>query len=274
MRKLMWSAAGLLSTLPMLPAARAAGLVVSPTPWEIGMSQSYSPIKDRVIGLHDLVLIIITLITLLVSLLLVWIMYRYSAKRNPVPTQTTHNTILEAAWTVIPVLILVVIAIPSFKLIYYQDRTANPYMTVKVTGHQWYWEYSYPDQGNLDINSRYVGDDNLKPGDLRLLTTNASLVVPVGKRIRVLIESADVIHSFFVPPIGVQRYAVPGHTIETWLEVDKAGTFYGQCNQLCGLNHHDMPISLQAMNQADFDAWVAQQKKAAEADKPIRVASP
>lgn len=274
MGKLMRSAAGLLFTLLALPTARAADLVVSPKPWEIGMSQSYSPIKDRVIELNNLVLVIITLITLFVGGLLLWIVFRYNAKRNPVPTQTTHNTVLEVAWTVIPVLILVVIAIPSFKLIYYQDRTANPDMTIKVTGHQWYWEYSYPDQGNLDINSRYVGDDHLQPGDLRLLTTNASLVVPVGKRIRVLIESADVIHSFFVPPIGVQRYAVPGHTIETWLEVDQAGTFYGQCNQLCGENHHDMPISLQAMNETDFNAWVAQQKKAAQADKPVKVASP
>ena len=144
-------------------------------------------------------------------------MYRYN-KRHPVPSQTSHNTIIEVAWTVIPVLILVVIAIPSFRLIYYQDRTPDPDMTMKVTGHQWYWEYTYPDQGDLDFDSHYVMDEDLKPGQIRLLAVDNQLVIPVGKRIRILTSSSDVIHSFFIPSLGVQRYAIPGRAIETWVE--------------------------------------------------------
>ena len=189
------------------------------------------------------------------------------------PTQTTHNTIIEVAWTVIPVLILVVIAIPSFRLIYFQDRTPDPDMTVKVTGHQWYWEYTYPDQGGLDFDSHYIMDEDLKPGQMRLLAVDNQLVIPVGKRIRILTNSSDVIHSFFIPSLGVQRYAIPGRAIETWVEASVPGTFYGQCNQICGENHSRMPISVRAVTQPEFDAWVAQQKKAASAaEQPKKLA--
>ncbi len=144
-------------------------------------------------------------------------------RRNPVPTRTAHNTVLEIAWTVIPVLILVVMAIPSFRLVYYEDRTRDADLTIKVTGHQWYWEYSYPDNNNIDFSSYIIPDDQLKPGQLRLLTVDNDLVVPVGKNIRVLQTSTDVIHSWFIPALGVQRYAIPGRTIETWFRVDKPG---------------------------------------------------
>ncbi|MDR3535190.1 MAG: cytochrome c oxidase subunit II transmembrane domain-containing protein, partial [Acetobacteraceae bacterium] len=197
-----------------------SALAQAPRPWEMGMQPAFSPVKQRIIELHDLVLVIITLITLFVAGLLLWVMYRYNAKRNPVPSRASHNTILEIAWTVLPVLILVVIAIPSFRLIYYQDRTPNPDLTVKVTAHQWYWEYSYPDQGNIDIESRYIHDEDLKPGQLRLLEVDNQLIIPVGKNIRILTGSTDVIHSFFIPSLGVQRYAIPGRTIETWVRAD------------------------------------------------------
>jgi len=164
---------------------------------------------------------------------------------------------------VLPVLILVVIAIPSFRLIYYQDRTPDPDMTIKVTGHQWYWEFSYPDQDNVDVESRYIHDEDLKPGQLRLLDVDNQLVIPVGKKIRILASSSDVIHSFFIPALGVQRYAIPGRTIETWLEADQIGTFYGECNQICGQDHSHMPISVKAVTQADFDTWIKQEKKSA-----------
>jgi cytochrome c oxidase subunit 2 len=239
----------------------------------MGMQRSFSPIKDRIIDLHDLVLVIITVITLFVGGLLIWVMYRYNSQKNPVPTQTSHNTILEISWTVIPVLILVVMAIPSFRLIYYLDRTPDPDMTIKVTGHQWYWEYSYPDQGNLAIESRIIHDEDLKPGQLRLLDVDNQLVIPVGKKIRVLTGSSDVIHSFFVPSIGVQRYAIPGRTIETWMEADQVGTFYGECNQICGQDHSRMPISVRAVSEADFKAWVEQAKKAASAAALPKLAS-
>jgi cytochrome c oxidase subunit II len=266
-------AAGWVFSLSASPFAWAQGVVGAPQPWEIGMQRSYGPIKDRIIDLHNLVLVIITVITLFVGGLLIWVMFRYNSKRNPVPSQTSHNTILEIAWTVIPVLILVVIAIPSFRLIYYQDRTPDPDMTIKVTGHQWYWEYSYPDEGNLDIESRYVHDEDLKPGQLRLLDVDNQLVIPVGKKIRILTTSSDVIHAFFIPAFGVQRYAIPGRTIETWMEADQVGTFYGECNQICGQDHSRMPISVKAVSAADFKTWVDGAKKSAAAAEHPKVAS-
>ena len=256
-----------------VPFAWAQGVVGAPHAWEMGMQHSYGPIKDRVIELHNLVLFIITVITLFVGALLIWVMVRYNSQRNPVPSQTSHNTILEVAWTVVPVLILVVIAIPSFRLIYYQDRTPDPDMTIKVTGHQWYWEYTYPDQGNLDIESRYIHDEDLKPGQLRLLDVDNQLVIPVGKKIRILTNSSDVIHSFFIPAFGVQRYAIPGRTIETWLEADQVGTFYGECNQICGQDHSRMPISVKAVSEADFKTWVEEAKKSAAAAQMPKIAS-
>ncbi len=276
MRMVKWLLAvlaGFVFYLSAAPAVWAQGVVGGPKPWEMGMQQAYGPIKNRIVALHDLVLFIITVITLLVAVLLAWVMYRYNAKRNPVPAQTSHNAILEVAWTVLPVLILVVIAIPSFRLIYYQDRTPNPDMTIKVTGHQWYWEYSYPDQGNLDVESRYVHDEDLKPGQPRLLTVDNQLVIPVNKKIRILTTSSDVIHSFFIPAFGVQRYAIPGRTIETWMEADQIGTFYGECNQICGQDHSRMPIAVRAVSDADFKAWVAETKKSASAAVLPRIAS-
>jgi cytochrome c oxidase subunit 2 len=234
-----------------------------PVPWEMDMQPAFSPMKREIIQLHNLVLVLITVITLFVGALLVWVCVRYNEKRNPIPSQTAHHTGLEIAWTVIPVLILVIMAIPSFRLIYYLDRTPDPDMTIKVTGHQWYWEYAYPDNGNVDIESRYIPDEDLKPGQLRLLAVDNPLVIPVGKKIRILTNSADVIHSFFIPSLGAQRYAIPGRAIEMWLEADKPGTYYGECNQICGQNHSKMPIAVQAVTDADFKTWIEQAKKAA-----------
>jgi cytochrome c oxidase subunit 2 len=265
--------AGWVFSLSGAPFASAQGVIGAPHPWEIGMQRSFGPVKDREINLHTLVLVIITIITLFVGGLLIWVMIRYNSRRNPVPTQTSHNTILEIAWTVLPVLILVVIAIPSFRLIYYQDRTPDPALTIKVTGHQWYWEYSYPDQGNIAIESRFVHDEDLKPGQLRLLDVDNQMVIPVGKKVRILTNSSDVIHSFFIPALGTQRYAIPGRSIETWLEADQIGTFYGECNQICGQDHSRMPISVRAVSDADFNAWVAAAKKSASVAQPPKVAS-
>lgn len=232
----------------------------SPQPWQMGMGTPFSPVKERIIDLHNLVFVIITMITLFVAGLLLWVMYRYSAKRNPTPSRTSHNTPLEIAWTLIPVLILVIMAIPSFRLVYYEDRARDPEMTIKATGHQWYWEYTYPDQGGLEFSSYIIPDDQLKPGQLRLLEVDNQLVVPFGKNIRVLTNSTDVIHSFFVPSLGMQRYAIPGRAIETWFNVTKPGTYYGQCNQVCGTNHSRMPIVVHAVTPAEFDAWVVTAK--------------
>lgn len=227
------------------------------------MQPAFSPMKQGIIDLHNLVLVIITVITLFVAGLIIVTCIRFNEKRNPVPSQTSHHTGLEIAWTVIPVLILVVMAIPSFRLIYFLDRTPDPDMTIKVTGHQWYWEYTYPDNGGIDIESRYIPDEDLKPGQLRLLEVDNQLVIPAGKKVRVLTNSADVIHSFFIPSLGAQRYAIPGRTIELWITADKPGVYYGECNQICGEAHSRMPIAVHAVTDAEFKAWVDQSKKAA-----------
>lgn len=271
MLRRLWAALLTILLLPLVVPSGAAAqgqstAVAAPRPWEMGMQPAWGPIKREIIALHDMVLVIITLITILVGVLLAWVMYRYNARRNPVASRTSHHAVLEILWTVIPVLILVIIAIPSFRLVYYVDRTFNPDLTIKVTGHQWYWEYSYPDNGNIDFSSYIVPDDHLKPGQLRLLTVDHELVVPVNKNIRVLVTSGDVIHSFFVPALGVQRYAIPGRTIETWMRVSREGVIHGECNQICGTDHSRMPITIRAVSETEFQAWLVQAKKEFSAD--------
>jgi cytochrome c oxidase subunit II len=243
----------------VLPCAPALAQV--PSPWAVGLQRGFSPVKRDIIDLNHLVLIIIIVITAFVGALLGWVIWRYNARRNPVASPLSHNTPIEIAWTVIPILILVLMAIPSFRLVFYEDRTDHPDLTVKVTGHQWYWEYTYPDLKNLDFSSYIIPDDKLKPGQLRLLAVDNELVLPVGKNIRLLETSGDVIHSFFIPSLGVQRYAIPGRTIETWVRIDQPGVYYGECNQICGTNHSRMPIAIRGVSAEEFQAWVAQAQK-------------
>jgi cytochrome c oxidase subunit 2 len=232
-----------------------------PRPWELGTQAPATPVTDRLDAFHNELLVIIILIALFVLGLLLYVMVRFSARRHPVPTRTSHNTMIELLWTIVPVLILVIIAIPSFKLMYYMDKAPDAKMTIKVTGHQWYWSYAYPDQGGLSFDSNLVPDDKLKQGQPRLLTVNNPLVVPVKTPIRVLITGTDVIHSWFVPSFGVQEYAVVGRLNESWFSVDRPGTYYGQCNQLCGLNHAFMPIEIRAVSADDFQRWLGEAKK-------------
>lgn len=255
----------LTALVAVIGLASHQALAQAPKPWEMDMQAGFSPMKHEIIKLHNLVLVIITIITVFVTGLLAWVCIRFNEKRNPVPSQTSHHTGLEIAWTVIPILILVIMGIPSFRLIYYLDRTPNPDMTIKVTGHQWYWEYTYPDQGNFAIESRYIHDEDLKPGQLRMLEVDNQLVIPVGKKIRVLTGSADVIHSFFIPSLGAQRYAIPGRAIEMWLMAEKPGVYYGECNQICGQDHSKMPIAVRAVSDAEFKTWAEQTKKSAAA---------
>ncbi len=252
----------------------AAACAQAPRAWQMGMQTPGSPVELRIHDLHNLVMVIITIITVFVAALLAYVIWRFDARRNPVPSRTSHHTLLEVAWTVLPVLILVVIAIPSFRLVYFEDRTQNADLTIKVTGHQWYWEYNYPDNGPVNFESREIAAEDLKPGQLRLLTVDNQLVLPVGKNVRILTTSADVIHSFYIPSLGVQRYAIPGRTIETWVRVDRPGDYYGECNQICGTNHSQMPITVRALPEADFTAWVAQAKtKFADAVPPAPAAA-
>ena len=232
----------------------------APHNWQLGFQAAHSPVQQGIEGLHAMVLWLMATVTIFVAALLGYVAWRFNRTKNPVASQVSHHTALEVAWTVLPVLILVVIAIPSFRLIYFQDRTEDADMTVKVVGHQWYWEFNYPDQGGVQFLSNMIATDDLQPGQLRTLEVDNRVVVPASKNVRILITSADVIHSFFVPSLGVQRYAIPGRTIETWVRVDQPGVYYGQCNQICGQNHSNMPIAVEAMTDQGFAAWIAQAK--------------
>ena len=237
-------------------------LAQQPSPWQMGFQPAFSPVMEDITQLHTWVLWLITIITLFVGALLLVVVLKFNRKANPVPSQTSHHTGLEIAWTVIPIVILVGMAIPSFRLVYFQDRTHAADMTVKVTGHQWYWEYTYPDSDNLNFRSDIIPDDEARrTGKIRLLDVDNPMVVPVGKNIRILTASTEVIHSFYIPSLGVQRYAIPGRTIETWVKVTAPGIYYGQCNQICGKDHARMPIAVRAVSDAEFTAWVAEAKK-------------
>jgi cytochrome c oxidase subunit 2 len=243
-------------------------LADKPAPWQLGMQAPATPITERIDAFHDELLVLIFAISLFVFGLLAYIMIKFNHRSHPVPTRTTHNTVIEVLWTVIPVLILVTIAIPSFKLMYYMDRVPDSKMTIKVTGHQWYWEYTYPDQGNLDFNSNLIADSDLKPGQQRLLEVDNPLVIPVDTTIRVQVAGTDVIHSWFVPSFGVQEYAVVGRLNEAWMHVNNTGTYYGECNQICGVNHAFMPIKVVVVSKDDFQKWLTEAKTKFAADKP------
>lgn len=262
----MRASAGLLLALMAAPAAWAE----QPHDWQMGMVEGDTPVRDAISSFHNELLVIITLITIFVLGLLVYTMVRFSAKRHPVPSTTTHNTLLEVVWTAVPVLILVSIAIPSFKLLYYENRTEKADFTLKVTGHQWYWSYEYPDQGGFAYDSNVLSDaDDAKQGKPRLLGVDNPVVVPVGATVRVLITGTDVIHSWYLPSAGVQEYAVVGHTNESWFQFEHPGTFYGQCNQICGVNHPFMPIEVDVVSKEDFQKWVdGAKKKFAKAGTP------
>jgi cytochrome c oxidase subunit 2 len=257
----LWS--GLIGLAGSLAAgsALAAEPTGQPMPWETYYQRAVSPIMERVTQLHDMLLVIITIITLFVLVLLGICIFRFNAKANPTPSKTTHNTLLEIAWTTLPVIILVAIAVPSFKLIYYYDRAPDPQMTIKATGNQWYWTYEYPDNGGFSYDSNMLQDSERKPGQPRLLAVDNPIVVPVNTTIRVLTTATDVIHAFGLPSAGVKIDAVPGRINETWMRLEEIGTYYGMCSELCGQLHGFMPIQVNVVSKEDFEAW-AQQKQA------------
>jgi cytochrome c oxidase subunit 2 len=276
-----WSGAPALRTVAIalllgvasVPSALAAETrVAEPHNWQLGFQQAATPVKERIADLHNELLIIIALITIFVVGLLGYVIWRFNERANPVPTRTSHNTVIELLWTVVPVLILVIIAIPSFKLMYYMDRTQKADMTIKVTGHQWYWSYEYPDYKDVGFDSSIIPEDQIKPGQKRLLDVDNPLIVPVGANVRVLIAGSDVMHSWFVPSFGVQMYAVVGRLNETWFNVENEGTYYGQCNQICGINHAFMPIVVQAVSKDSFAKWIGDKQKAASNDAAVRLA--
>ncbi|MEE2689278.1 MAG: cytochrome c oxidase subunit II [Pseudomonadota bacterium] len=240
-----------------------------PTPWQIGLQSPVTPTAVMINNFHDALNVIIFLITIFVLGLLLYACFRFRESRNPTPSNTTHNTLIEILWTVIPIAILVGIAIPSMKLLYFADKVEDADMTLKVIGHQWYWEYQYPDHGNFGFDANMIPEDELKPGQKRLMDTDNPVVLPVGKKVRLLFASVDVIHNWSMSSFGVKVDTTPGRLNETWVQIDKAGTYYGFCSELCGVNHAFMPIMVQAVPPADFAAWVKRaQKEFARVDKP------
>ena len=239
-----------------------------PTPWELGLQDAATPVMADITGFHTFVLWIVTAITIFVLALLLICIIRFNARANPTPSRTTHNTPIEVIWTIAPVIILVLIAIPSFRLLFTELDVPTPDLTVKATGKQWYWSYAYPDNGNFEFDSLIVAEKDLKPGDLRLLTVDNEMVVPVNKVVHVLVTGADVIHSFAVPSFGIKIDAVPGRINDTWFKATMTGVFHGQCSELCGKDHSFMPITVRVVGDNDFTAWAAQAKqKFAGADR-------
>lgn len=240
--------------------ASVAG-AAQPEPWQIGLQEPAGSIAQKATDLHNLLLIIISLISVFVLALLVYVGWRFRRDANPIPSKTTHNTTIEILWTVIPVLILVVIAVPSFRLLYYMDETKNAEMVIKVTGNQWYWNYEYMDD-KIAFDSYMLSDDELQPGQPRLLSVDNPLVVPANTKIKMLVTANDVMHSFFVPSLAVQTYAFIGRVNEVWIDVPEGEkTYYGQCNQICGVNHSFMPIVVKAMAKEEYQAWLADAKQ-------------
>lgn len=239
-------------------AQEAAG---NTTPWDFLMQDPASPSAERIQAFHDMLVYIISGICLFVLALLIIVIVRYNRRVNPEPSKTTHNVLLEVLWTALPVVILIIIAIPSFKLLYYVDRTENPEMTLKVTGYQWYWGYEYPDHGGINFMSYMIPEDeiNAEEGQLRLLSTDRAVVLPVNKNIQVDITAADVLHAWAVPALGVKTDSVPGRLNSTWFRITKPGTYYGQCSELCGKDHAYMPIEIKAVSEEEFEQWVLEQ---------------
>lgn len=241
-----------------LVGVSATAFAQAPQPWQLGLQEAATPVAERLHDLHNGLVIIITLITLFVLALLLYVMLRFNERRNPTPSKTTHNTLVEVLWTVVPIIILVGIAIPSFRLLYYADRTEDAELTIKIIGHQWYWSYEYPDNGNFTFDSLMVADEDLQPGQLRQLETDTEVVLPVDTNVRLLMTADDVIHSWAIPAFAVKLDAVPGRVNETWTRVTRPGVYYGQCSELCGVGHAYMPIKVRAVSKEEFNAWVAQ----------------
>ena len=232
-----------------------------PLPWQMGLQPPAGSIAEMADDLHNLLLIVITAISVFVLGLMVYVCFRFREQKNPVPSKTTHNSILEVMWTVIPVLILIIIAIPSFKLLYYLDEQREADLTIKVTGNQWYWNYEYMDE-EMSFDSYMIADEDLKPGQKRMLDVDNPLVVPVGSKIKVLITGNDVMHSFFIPSLAVQEYSFPGRINEVWMEVPKEEkTYYGQCNQICGINHAYMPVVVKSLSIEKYNKWLIEARK-------------
>ncbi len=261
-----WMPAVLASLCILLGGTAAIAGTGIAEPYQLGLQTSVTDVADDVIDFHNLLLLIITAISIFVLLLLIVVLVRFRESANPVPSKTSHNTLIEILWTVVPIFILIIIAIPSFQLLYKQYSFPKPDLTIKAIGHQWYWSYEYPDQGDFTFEANMLDDEDraamIKTGLAapRLLATDNEVVVPVGKVVHVIVTASDVIHNWTIPAFGSKVDAVPGRTTATWFKVREKGVYYGQCSELCGVNHAFMPITVRVVDQAVFDAWSAAMK--------------
>jgi cytochrome c oxidase subunit 2 len=271
--RLIGFAAAALAAGPALAQDALPPGMGQPTDWQVGLQGAASPVMENVQAFHNLLLPIVTVIALFVLALLAVVVVRYNRRANPVPSQVTHHTGLEIAWTVAPILILVVIAIPSFRLLYEQQVIPAADLTIKATGAQWYWSYEYPDNGGISFDAKMIEEGKEQPGQPRLLATNNPVVVPVNKTIRLQVTGGDVIHSFAMPSFGVKVDAIPGRLNEGWFRATREGVFYGQCSELCGTLHAYMPIEIHVVSDAEFASWVASKQTAMNGGNANLVAS-
>ncbi len=245
----------------LLTAGTVAAAQGMAEPWQLGFQDAFSPVAHNMHSFHNLLLWIIGLISLFVLLLLIYVVVKFNRKANPTPSKTSHNTLIEIVWTVVPIMILIAIALPSFKLLYFGDRHENPEMTIKAIGYQWYWGYEYTDEDELTFEAVMLEDDERTEGQPRLLATDNSIVLPIDTNIRLLVTAEDVIHAWAMPALGVKIDAVPGRLNETWMRIEKAGMYYGQCSELCGARHGYMPIQVKAVTKEEYKAWLVEAKK-------------
>ena len=256
-KKMNFMSLGVLITLFSIPNFTFAS---EPKPWQMDLQEPAGIVATKATDLHNFLLIIITLICVFVLGLLIYVCIKFREKPGVKPSKTSHNTIIEIIWTVVPVLILVVIAVPSFKLLYLTEADKPVDMVIKVSGAQWYWNYEYPDDG-ISFDSYIIAEEDLKPGEKRMLEVDNPIVVPEGTRIKFLITGNDVMHSFFVPSLALQVYSIPGRINELWTEVPLGKKkYYGQCNQICGVNHAYMPIVIQALPKDEYEKWLKDAK--------------
>lgn len=248
------------AVLGIVALAPVAALAAQPEPWQTNFQPGVTPVWDAMNSFHNMLLIIIFAISIFVLALLVYVIVRYREGRNPVPSKISHNSMIEVVWTLVPCLILVVIGVPSLKLLYFADKAPDAEMTVKAIGKQWYWSYEYPDHNNFTFDAIMVQDADLQPGQPRLLATDNHVVVPVDTKVRLLVASGDVMHGWYVPALGVQKEAMPGRVNETWFKATREGVYYGMCTELCGTNHAFMPIAVEVVSKERFAQWVEEAK--------------
>ena len=240
------------------PALAAEEIVGAPHEWGWFFQDGHNALNDKFIWFHNYVFVIITVITILVLGIIAYICIKFNRKANPVPSKTTHNTLLEVIWTVVPIIIVIAIMVPSLKLLYHVDRAEKPDLTLKVVGYQWYWGYEYPELKVAEFESRMIPSSEIKEGQKKLLEVDEPLYVPVGKTIKVLVtgDPNGVIHSWGIQSLAFKRDANPGRVNEGWIKVDKEGAYYGQCYELCGVDHAFMPIKVVAVSEEKFNEWV------------------